>query len=406
MRYERVAEHGFPDPAAGADVSQQRRLRLIGAFPSVSRPAVDRLARIAPALEDLAESFPALLFALATGYGSVSARRAALAAVTHGLPLREAASRLALPFWLRKLPAGAFAAPLVSPPSEPQLVNRLMSLIPSTPAAAAAWLERVLIAHNAALAIGRPELALWVAQQYRGVQPSPRSASFLTTLAWAWFGAGRAEPGEMRGQALLLGTRWTLSLGVRRASIETRLWRERIALDVCLGSGISDTWVAEGRVGDLAFVALRTADDFIAEAQAMDNCLDRYADRLAGRAVRVFSIRRDGRAIANVEIAAHEREPGHPSIAQLRGPHNRRAPLEVWQAAHAWLGSQPLRLADKRLEIKAGARVRARRQAAIWQPFLESLPPHAREALEATLWGKSGRASRRPAVRATRRGSS
>jgi hypothetical protein len=396
MRYEHTA--GQPDSLV-TEASQHRRHRRIGAFPSSSRPAVDRLARIAPAIEDLADSFPALLFALATGYGSDTARRSALAAVTHGLPLREAASRLALPFWLRKLPASALAAPLVSPPSDPQLVNRLISLIPATPAAAAAWLERVMIAHHSGQSIGRPELALWVAQQHRGPQPSPRSTAFLTTLAWCWYSAARGDAAGLRGRALLAGTHWTPSMGARRASVETRLWRERIALDVCLGPGLMDSWLAEGTVGDLAFVPLRSADDFIAEARSMDNCLDRYADRLVGRAVRVFSIRRDGRPIADVEITAHDREPGHPSIAQLRAAHNRRAPLEIWQAAHVWLGSQPLRLADRQLEIRTSPRVRKRREQAIWQPFLDALPPHAREALEASLWGKASAGKRRPTAR-------
>ncbi len=371
-----------------------RRKRRIEAFPAPSRGAVAKLARLSPALEDLADSFPALLFALATGYGEASARRAALSAVIEGLPLREAANRLGLPFWLRKLPAAAFAAPLGAAPTEPQLVNRLISLIPTTPAAAAAWLERVLAAHRT----GNAELTLWVAQQYRGAFPAPRSASFLNVLAWAWFaGAGRAL---RAGQ--LLTTRWSPAIGARRASSDARLWRERIALLVCLGNGLDDTWLADGKVGDLEFVALRTADDFIAEAQAMDNCLDRYADRILGRAARVFSIRREGRNIACVEIAVHEREPGHPVIAQLRGPHNRRAPLEIWQAAYAWLGAQPLRLSDKHLVVKVGPALRERRQLEIWQPLIASLPEHMRDPATAALIGKPARRkARRPVASAS-----
>lgn len=370
---------------------EQRRRRRIDAFASAVRPAVARLARMAPALEDLADSFPGLLFALATGYGSDGDRRAATAAVLDGIPLREAANRLGLPFWLRKLPAASFNVPLVDPPSDPQLVGRLLALIPQTPACAAAWLGRLLAAHHT----GRPGLALWVAGQYRAAQPSPRSESFLTVLAWAWFST--ADPG-LRGSQLLT-TRWKPSMGVRRASTEARLWRERIALDVCLGSGLTDTWLTEGTVGDVSFVALRSADDFIAESIAMDNCLDRYGDRLIGRVARVFSVRRDGRSIADVEIAAHEQETGHPMISQLRGPHNRRAALDVWQAVYAWLGSQPLRLADKSLRVRVGPVTKQRRGTAIWQPFLDSLPPNARDTAQATLLGSGGRSrARAPAA--------
>jgi hypothetical protein len=367
-----------------SEAEEARLTRRVQGFAASVRPAVERLARQAPQIEDLADSFPALLFALATGFGTEPDRRRALTAVLEGLPLKEAAQRLALPFWLRKLPAGSFAAPLVALPSEPQLVARLVSLVPPTPASAAAWLERVMLAHHA----GGPALALWVGQQYRAAQPAARSASFLHVLAWAWFCT--SAPGTRA--AALLSARWSPTIGYRRAVEDSRLWRERIALDICLGAGLADTWLSDGRIADLEFVALRTADDFIAEARSMDNCLDRYADRLVGRAARVFSIRRDGRSIADIEIAAHENEPGHPVIAQLRGAHNRRAPLEVWQAAYAWLGAQPLRLADRRMQVRLGSAARDKRARAIWQPFIEVLPVHVQEATFALLAGKRRRA--------------
>ena len=91
-----------------------------------------------------------------------------------------------------------------------------------------------------------------------------------------------------------------------------------------------------------------------------------------------------------MEIATHEREPGHPVIAQLRGPHNRRASLEVWRAAYQWLGSQPLRLADKSTTIRVSPVARRRRQDEIWRPFLAKLPPSLIGAFE------SGILSRKP----------
>ncbi|CAN0126632.1 unnamed protein product, partial [Phaeothamnion confervicola] len=183
----------------------------------------------------------------------------------------------------------------------------------------------------------------------------------------------------------LITTRWKPTLGAARAAKEATLWRERMALEVCLGPGLADTWIPEGSVAGLEFVALRTASDFIAEASRMDNCLDRYADKLTGRTVRVFAIRREGRSIANIEISPHEREPGHPVIAQLRGPHNRRAALEVWRAAYQWLGSQPIRLADRRIAIRVGPAVRKRRQDEIWRAFIAVLPERAAATFETTI---------------------
>src|SRR5262245_9274218 len=369
-RFSRAtARHGAtPTP------SDPRLTRRIEAFAPDLRPPILELMRVDPAVEDLADSFPALLVALATGYGTEAGRRGTLAAVCEGLPLREVAGRLGLPVWLRKLPASVFLTPLVKPPTDPALVNRLVSLVPPQPTAAAAWLDRVMIAHHT----GRPDLALWVAQQYRSAQPASTSEAFLGVLGWAWF--ARTSTDLRAGH--LLGPRWTPTLGASRAAKEAALWKERLALDVCLGPGLSDTWLAEGTAGGFDFVALRSADDFIAEAIAMDNCLDRYADRLEGRTARVFSIRRDSRSVANLEIAPHEREPGPPTIAQLRGPRNRRAPIEVWQAAYTWLGSQPLRLAEPQLQVKVGRAARNKRRESLWRPFLDVLPAHARAALE------------------------
>ena len=377
---------------------EQRLSRRIEAFAPHLRHAITPFAARAAALEDLCDSFPALLFALATGFGTASARRTARSAVENGRSLREAADALGLPFWLRKLPPQAFDAPFARLPHEPGLVSRLTSLVPPQAGVTAAWLDRVLIAYHAGVAIGRPELALWTAQQYRAVAPAPTSESFLRVLAWAWVGAA-ARP-DLRG-AELLTERWTPQLGMRRAASEAAFWRERVALDQFLGNGIVDSWLADGHANGYQFVALRSADDFIAEAHAMDNCLDRYCDRLICGTVRIFSIRRDGVPVADVEIAMHERELGMPAVTQLRSARNRRAPMEVWQATYAWLGGQPLRQATPELQIKVGRAESRRRLDRFWQPFLDALPAHARVAMEAAVM--PGMAKPAPRVRTASR---
>ncbi len=358
---------------------EQRLRRRIDAFPHGTRPAVEKVAKLSPALEDLAESFPAMLFALASGFGTTEERKRTLEAIDRGMPLKEAARRLGLPFWMRRLPPVAFFAPIVAPPDDPELGRRLVGLAPSTRGDATCWLERVLVAHHT----GYPELALWTAQQFRAGTPAAQSLTFLGVLAWAWFSLERNHPA-----AAFITTPWSPGIGAKRAIEEARLWQEKLALSVCLGNGIRDIWLREGAVDGLQFVALRTAQDFIAEAEAMDNCLDRYADRLMGRAARVFSIRRDGQSVANIEIVPHQREPGHPTIGQLRGAHNRRAPLAIWQAAYIWLGSQPLRLADKQLQLKLSKPTQIRRQLALRKPFLDVLPAYVRSAFMLQYTGK------------------
>lgn len=357
--------------------------RRIASFPAALRPAVEPLIRDSVRLADLADSFPALLVALATG--SPGATATARSAVENGEPLKVAAGHLTLPMWLRKVPAGALGAPLALLPADPNLGARLLTLMPSRASSAAAWLERIAVAN----ALGEPELTLWTARQLRGLRPIAKGPAFFTLLAWGWFSLTRPDARATH----LLTTRWTPAIGASKAAKEAALWRERLALDICLGTGLTDTWVDEGAAGGYQFVALRNADDFITEARAMDNCLDRYADKLRGQSVRIFSVRQDGRSVANLEIAPHEREPGHPVIAQLRAPHNRRASLDVWRAAYQWLGSQPLRLADTSIAIKPSRTALRRRQDEIWQPFVEALPEPLVRTFEAAVLSRRPRRS-------------
>lgn len=369
-----------------AEGHEQRRSRRIASFAADSRLSIQAIVAGHPRREDLADTYPALLFAVATGYGTAARRAQALAAVDAGLPLREASDRLGLPFWLRKLPARAFRTRLTTVPSEPALVAGLVSLIPQSAAACAPWLQRVLVAHRA----GHPELTLWVARSYRSIAPAATSASFLRTLGWAWFSRMPATRG-----AELLVARWHAALGTRRAAAEAQLWRERIELDVCLGAGIADGWLDAGRCGGYEIVPLLSADDFLREAKAMDNCLDRYADKLRDGGVRVFSIRLDGRAVADLEISTHAQEAGMPAITQLRTARNRRASPELWQVALSWLGSQPVRKPPAGLALGTSQKERRERLERIWQPFLDALPPDAQRALATAVLPPPASARRR-----------
>ena len=161
-------------------------------------------------------------------------------------------------------------------------------------------------------------------------------------------------------------------MSFKRAREELAAWRQRLRLIESLGPGIERTWLADGPASGFDFVALRTVDDFIAESEALENCLDQYADQLHAGLTAVFSIRKGTRRVACVEIGLHEEEATMPAIVQLRAARNRRAPPEVWQATYSWLGSQrleplsPLRHAPKPLK-----RIEARRK--LWSPYLAML---------------------------------
>jgi PcfJ-like protein len=345
-----------------------RRERRLQAFHPCYRRFVADLTSCSRELEDLADTFPALLFALVSGYATEAERERCCALVGEGASLREAGETLGLPWWLRRLPAQAFTAPLPAFPPDPDFAFRIANLVPSDERAAHTWLLRI----GHALEAAGPEYALWIARQSDLAGPPEEHFAFMA--AWAWF-SGR--PGLLGHR--LLRRPWTTEMSLKRAREELAAWRQRLRLIECLGPGIERAWLADGPASGFNFVALRTVDDFIAESEALENCLDQYADQLHTGLTAVFSVRKGTRRVACVEIGLHGEEVTMPAIVQLRAARNRRAPPEVWQAAYSWLGSQrleplsPLSHAPKPLK-----RIAARRQ--LWNPYLEFLSGTRHEA--------------------------
>jgi hypothetical protein len=340
------------------------------------------LAASSAALGDLADSFPALLFALATGHATAQQRKRAQEFVIAGAPLREAADVLGLAWWLRKLPPQAFIGPLPSLPSDPDFAFRIANLIPSEPLLTPSWLARVGHAQEAC----STPYALWIARQ---ADPCALSEDlFMLMAAWAWFSERSGHLGTR-----LLRRPWAGDMSFKRAREEVAVWRQRLRLIEFLGSGIETPWLADGTVAGFSFVALRTVDDFVAESQALDNCLDQYADQLHTGVSAVFSIRRGARSVACVEIGLHEAEVTMPAIVQLRAARNRRAQPEVWQAAYAWLGSQSIRPAAPDLALLAGTE-RGDQLIEFWRPYLDGLCDGHRGRFETLVLGLHRRSRR------------
>ena len=89
-----------------------RRRRRLESFHPCYRRYIAELTCCASEVEDLADSFPGLLFALVSRYATVEQRQRAFDLVCTGEPLRQAADALGLAWWLRRLPAHAFTEPL------------------------------------------------------------------------------------------------------------------------------------------------------------------------------------------------------------------------------------------------------------------------------------------------------
>lgn len=156
----------------------------------------------------------------------------------------------------------------------------------------------------------------------------------------------------------------------KRAQEEVGIWRKRIDLVGALADTDRDPWFADGQALGYEIVGLASIAEVLAESVAMENCLDQYAAHLAYGRIRVFSIRRDGRPVADVELALRSDETTMPTIAQVRGPRNRRAPPAVWQAVHAWLGAQPFRPLNAAPTPPAASREALK---VFWEPYVRAL---------------------------------
>lgn len=323
------------------------------------RQAIKRLTQGEPRLEDLAASFPALLFALATGFGTADARAHTLSLIDQGATLKSAAQALGIPWWMRGLPPETFAEPLHGLLDGPDVQRRIINYIPADGAFLQAWLRSVSLAH----AIAGSEFALWLASR---LKVRPRTGDRLVPLAaWAWYSAHCETYGHS-----LVRVPFEPAMSLKAAIEEADTWRKRIDLAAAVGDGIADTWFAAGEHGGLSFLPLRTAEDFIREAGVMDNCLDQFGAKLVRQSTRVFSIRRGEQAIADIEIAPHEHDGGMPIIEQLRGASNRRVSADVWQAAYGWLAKQTPRTLTA-TPVATRRFLHLRRE--IWQPLLRSL---------------------------------
>jgi hypothetical protein len=338
----------------------QSRSRFLGFHP-IWRRRVARLATQAGPIADLADSFPALLFALASGYGTRLQRKRARAHVEIGHSLKVAAKALDLPFWLRRIPASAFTRPLPEIPGDMEFAVAVSSRLPSRSEDAAIWFDRILFALTL---IGR-DFAVWLAVSGRLAPHRAMDEDFQWLVAWAWH-ATRPETGG----AKLLRRPWSATLTWKKANEEIAIWRKRIDLAATLGDGIRDPWFADGHALGLHVTALRTVQQFIDESVTMENCLDQYARHLTLGRVRVFSVRKAGRSVANLELALRPDDATMPGIVQLRGPRNRRVSTHVWQAVHAWLGSQPFRAIPGAPTDPACAESTLR---ALWKPYLNAL---------------------------------
>lgn len=376
----------------------ERRQWHAAAFHTPYRKAIERLTAHSVWLEDLAHTFPGMLFALASGYGSAAARTRAIRLVTCGAPLRQAAEALGLPWWLRRMPAASFRDTLRYVPDGPRFVTRVSALVPTGDVETRTWLWGIVYANRYC----HEEFALW-AGGWLGASARVFSLpygedTFRYLTAWAW---ASSHPETRLGQ--LLGRPWTPSIGLRRALDDLALWRLRIDLALCLAERDGAAWLAPGSASGYDFVLLDTVEAFIDEARAMDNCLDIYGAKLRLNQSSVYSVRRHGQRVAVLEIGPHQDNAAMPALLQLRTRRNQRASAEVWKAAYHWMGNYHPPPCIGRSPSRARTAVQE-----LWQPYLRWQSERGKDARFRSLvlgeLGGKGRGSRKTKAAGARPG--
>lgn len=306
--------------------------RLVSRFDPNARRELRRLIRSSPRFAELAEVFPAAAYALAIRHGDGQRRRQAARLVRSGAKLKAVAQALDLPWWLRRLPPSAFSGPLEIYPDGETFTRRIATRLPAERIDAAFWLATVTFANRAC----HEDFALWLAEQSICSDDARPDRLFPVLAAYAWFsGALLTEAHD------LIVVPWRPEIAFDTALCAAKSWLNRLRLVMQLESGtISDTWLHPGEALGFSFIPIVEQSEILEEAQAMQNCADQYADRLAREKCRLFSVRRAGSRVATLEIGPHPRETGVLAITQLKARHNMPAPVDVWQAAHAWLSNQ------------------------------------------------------------------
>ncbi len=305
---------------------------IVSRFPVAARREVRRLVRGSPRIGELAVVFPGAVYALAVRRGPAAQRLKALTLVEQGAALKEVARALELPLWLKKLPPEAFAGQLGSLPLSESFARRISARMPQSVAESPFWLASVAFAHEAA----HEDFAVWLAEQPVFAEPGVPQRVFAILAAYAWFSGAVLT----RGHSLIV-VPWRPEIAFDTAVCAAKSWLNRMRLVMQLQPGvITDPWLESGTVRGFTITPLVEQRSLLDESHAMQNCADQYADRLARDKCRLFSIARDKVHIATMEIGPHPRETGVLSIVQLKGRHNMPAPIDVWQAAHVWLGEQ------------------------------------------------------------------
>lgn len=346
------------DARADARASARRRLleRRLDRFFARYRPCVRALAERHPRLEDLALSFPALLFALAVPRAGSDAARG-IDLVIAGAKLSEVAACAGVPMWLRRFQPEALKTVLPPLPDGPLFRRQIANHLPRSMKHAAWWLENV----GNATKWADEAVAVWVAREVNHGLAAPERQELRLVCLWAWY--------SVHGLVHSPNVPWRADMKLATAREAAEAWRARLLFQLDYGGPvILDMWIQPGTFGGLTFVPLDSYEAIQEEAAAMRHCLMGYLKNFARQQCRAWSVRRDGERVATVEVRLPS--DGHvPYVAQLKAKNNDAASLDVWEAARAWLTAQDIAHLKPRSPARVFRQLERKDWIALWRPY-------------------------------------
>ncbi len=344
-------------------IEEQDLETQIERFTYQSRRRIGELINENVYVADLMKSFPAIVYALGTCYGSERDRRETLRLINEGKSLRVIADAIGLPYWLRKAPPEAFQYRLQSFKGDEDFQRQLAGAFPTQINAMARWLFFV----PQAVHYCDQDFALWLAWQNVFEKKSEISEYDLYRMAlFAWYSK---YPHFLAGSLIDRG--WNPNIqfsGVRKL---TRLWFRKMLTELWLGPDeVRASWLKPGRVGSYSFEALTRGKDLRIEGRQMRNCVELYAQDIAGDRCRLFGIRKKGKHVGTLEIRCHGDHEGRPTIYQLLAPKNEEASEALWRATFKWLSTQMwYRIPSKRFKPKLSRKV----WGELWYPYWKQM---------------------------------
>jgi hypothetical protein len=354
-----LSPRAAPRVTARAEHMRARVEKHLRRYPAAVQTAVRAAARLHPHVADLAISFPALLFAVATAPRSAD-RTQLIAAIVEGESLARIAALARVPLWLRKLPPETFTRPIPQLPDGALFRRQIANHLPVSARLAPAWLDAV----SRAARSGHEGLAIWFARELTRDPKRVKKLNCLNGIAlWAWYSA------HMSPDTSFVLRPWHPAMRFETARAMADDWRMRVALHLNIGAApITDMWLQPRIVGGFEFVPLDTAQAIAEEAAAMNNCLCSYGYNLVHNYSRLWSVRKDGVRVADLSIGKYGNDP-LLAVGELQLANNKEALVELWLIARQWLDRHDLRQIDTKRHEWDTAPLDGKLWRSFWRPY-------------------------------------